>query len=79
MKVIELIRSLSLKDREALGEEIHCSVGHLNGLDGVKRKPTILTVYRIYKSDFNKQLPKAKRLTKVDFLKFVNDEMESHA
>lgn len=78
MKVVELIRSLTLKDREILANEIGKSTAHLNGLDGVSRKPTILTVYKIYKSEFNKTLPKSKRLNKVDFLKFVNDEMESH-
>ena len=79
MKVIDLIRSLSLKERSLLADEIGRSLAHLNGLDGVKRKPTILTVYKIYKSEFNRSLPKSKKFNKIDFLKFVHDEMESQA
>ncbi len=79
MKIIELIRSLSLKERNLLAEEIGRSLAHLNGLDGIKRKPTILTVYKIYKSEFNRGLPKSRKFTKVDFQHFVNQEMEERA
>ncbi len=79
MKIIELIRSLSLKERTILANEINRSLAHLNGLDGIKRKPTILTVYKIYKSDFNRSLPKSRKFNKQDFEDFVNQDMEEKA
>ncbi len=77
MKIIELIRSLSMQQREMLAKEVGCTSSYLNGLDTKNRKPSILMVYRIYKSKTNKRLASGIRLTKPDLIDYVNWHLES--
>ena len=76
MKVIELIRSLSMQQRELLANEIGCTLSYLNGLDAKKRKPSILMAYRIYKSKINKGLVNGKRFTKPELISYVEWHLE---
>jgi len=76
MKIIKLIRSLSLLQRKLLADEVGTSAGYLNGLDDKGRTPSIHLVYKIYKSDFNRSLQKGRKFTKKDFVDFVDIAME---
>jgi len=77
MKVIDLIRGLSLEEREQLALEVKYSVNYLNGLNTDTRKPSIQLVYGIYRSELNKGLPKGARLLKDEFQDYVDWYLEA--
>jgi hypothetical protein len=66
-----------MTQRNALAKDIGCTTSYLNGLNVTTRKPSILMVYRIYKSDINKGLVKGKRFTKPELIEYVEWHLEA--
>ncbi|MCK5711523.1 MAG: hypothetical protein KAI25_02290 [Hyphomicrobiaceae bacterium] len=70
MTLNEFIRSLTKQERQKLAEQAGCSFNYLNNLTNDNKLASLELTSKIFRSSFNKNLPKEERFLEPDYLAY---------